>query len=44
VNVKDIFSFEVIFQDGTPVIETLEQFVFDVIETLDSFKPEFERR
>ena len=44
VNVKDIFSFEVIFQDGTPVIETLEQFVFDVIETLDSFKPEFKRR
>lgn len=44
VNVKDIFSFEVIFQDGTPVVETLEQFVFKVIETLDSFKPEFERR
>lgn len=44
VNVKDIFSFEIIFQDGTPVIETLEQFVFKVIETLDSFKPEFKRR
>jgi hypothetical protein len=44
VNVKDIFSFEVIFQDGTPVIETLEQFIFKVIETLDSFKPEFKRR
>ncbi|MGA2670852.1 MAG: hypothetical protein ABSF21_05515, partial [Dehalococcoidia bacterium] len=44
VNVKDIFSFEIIFQDGTPVIETLEQFVFKVIETLDSFKPEFKRK
>jgi hypothetical protein len=45
VNVKDIFSFEIFFQDDieTPVVETLEQFVFNVIETLDSFKPEFKR-
>jgi hypothetical protein len=28
--------------DGTPVIETLEQFIARVGETLDAFKPEFE--
>ena len=44
VNVKDVSSFEVIFRDGTPVIETLQQFIFSVIETLDSFKPEFKQR
>jgi len=44
VNVKDIFSFEVIFRDGMPVIETLEQLILKVVETLDSFKPEFKRR
>ena len=43
LNVTDICSFEVIFQDGTPVIETLEQFLFRVVETLDGFKPEFKQ-
>jgi hypothetical protein len=41
VNVKDVTCFDVVFRDGTPVMETLEQFRFKAIETLDSFKPEF---
>jgi hypothetical protein len=44
VKVRDVFSFEVIFPDGTPVLETLERFIFKVMETLDSFKPEFKQR
>jgi hypothetical protein len=41
VNVKDVSCFDVVFRDGTSVMETLEQFRFKAIETLDSLKPEF---
>jgi hypothetical protein len=44
MNMNHIKGFEIVFRDGTPVIETLEQLMLKVRQTLDSFKPEFERR
>lgn len=44
LNVTDIRSFEVVFEDGTQVVGTLEQFLFRIVETLDGFKPEFKQR
>lgn len=44
MNMNHIKGFEIVFRDGTPVIETLEQLMLKVRQTLDSFKSEFERR
>jgi len=44
MNMNHIKGFEIVFRDGTPVIETLEQLMLKVRQTLDSFKPEFKRR
>lgn len=42
VNVDSYASIRVSFNDGSPVIETLDQLVRDVTHALDAFKPEFE--
>lgn len=44
MNMNHIKGFEIVFRDGTPVIETLEQLMLKVRQTIDSFKSEFKRR
>jgi hypothetical protein len=44
INMNNIKGFEIVFRDGTPIIETLEQLILDVTKTLADFKPEFKRR
>jgi hypothetical protein len=43
MNVNHTKAVDIVFKDGTPVIETLEQLMLKVRQTIDSFKPEFER-
>lgn len=42
VSVDSYASIQVAFNNGMPVMETLDQLVSDVAHTLDAFKPEFE--
>jgi len=45
MNMNDIKGFEIVFRDSSlSVIETLEQLILKVVETLADFKPEFKRR
>ena len=41
VNVNDIAAIEIIFRDGMPVVETLEQLKLKVAKTLSDFNSEF---
>ena len=41
MDVKGDVSVSVTLSDGTPIVETLEQIMLKVSETLDAFKPEF---
>ena len=43
VNMNSYASIQIKFSDGTPIIESLEQLVLDVTQTLNMFKPEFQR-
>ena len=43
VDVNDYATIKITFSDGTPVIESLDQLAVMVVQTLDAFKPEFER-
>lgn len=42
VDVKGDVSVRIVFRDGTPVVETLEQLQSEVAQVLDAFKPDFE--
>jgi hypothetical protein len=42
VDVKVDLTIEILFADGSPVIETLEKLIFNVRQTLEAFKPDFE--
>ena len=42
VSVDSYASIQITFYEGSPVIESLEQLVLDVAQTLHVFKPEFE--
>jgi len=43
VYVKALLTTSIQLRDGTPIIETLEKVKLKVAETLEAFKPEFER-
>lgn len=42
VDVKGDVSVSILFSDGPPVVDKLEQLQFEVAQVLDTFKPEFE--
>jgi hypothetical protein len=44
VEVKVHVTGSILFSDGTPVMETLEKLILNVGETIEAFKPEFQRR